>query len=150
HRYFDPATARWLSPDPLGIAGGNNLFGWNGSPLFQVDPLGLIVETDYSEPSWVGDQPRPTGAEAVITRSDLDTGTDANRNIRPPGFEGGVHPFHHERGHLIANSLGGDGDNPLNLVTLTGGSNHPTMYSSEAQVYALVNAGTDVRIRVTP
>jgi RHS repeat-associated protein len=40
-RCFDAETGRWLSADPLGLAGGQNLFGWNKSPLRYVDPLGL-------------------------------------------------------------------------------------------------------------
>jgi RHS repeat-associated protein len=40
-RYFDPDTARWLSPDPWGITGGVNLFGFDGSPATDADPLGL-------------------------------------------------------------------------------------------------------------
>jgi RHS repeat-associated protein len=41
HRYFDAKTARFLSPDPLEIHGGRNLFAFNGSPTTHVDPLGL-------------------------------------------------------------------------------------------------------------
>lgn len=41
YRYFDPATARFLSPDPLEVLGGKNLFAFNGSPTTSVDPLGL-------------------------------------------------------------------------------------------------------------
>jgi RHS repeat-associated protein len=40
-RCFDPEVGRWLSPDPLGIAGGKNLFAFDGSPTVDVDPLGL-------------------------------------------------------------------------------------------------------------
>jgi RHS repeat-associated protein len=40
-RYFDAGRARWLSPDPLGIAGGKNLLGFNGAPSTDTDPLGL-------------------------------------------------------------------------------------------------------------
>jgi RHS repeat-associated protein len=40
-RYFEAGTGRWLSPDPLGIEGGENLFGWDGDPVNEVDPLGL-------------------------------------------------------------------------------------------------------------
>jgi RHS repeat-associated protein len=40
-RYFDPATARWLSPDPLGLLGSRNPSGFCGSPVVHVDPLGL-------------------------------------------------------------------------------------------------------------
>jgi RHS repeat-associated protein len=42
-RYFDPATGRWCSPDPLGIDAGPNLLGWSGSPTWAVDPLGLAT-----------------------------------------------------------------------------------------------------------
>ncbi|XXS85745.1 RHS repeat-associated core domain-containing protein [Sorangium sp. So ce176] len=40
-RFFDPETGGWCSPDPLGIAGGLNLFGFDGSPINDIDPLGL-------------------------------------------------------------------------------------------------------------
>ncbi|MDI3291326.1 DUF6531 domain-containing protein [Polyangium sp. 15x6] len=41
YRWFDPEVMRFLSPDPLGLEGGANLFAWNGSPVMHVDPLGL-------------------------------------------------------------------------------------------------------------
>jgi len=41
HRWFDPEVMRFLSPDPLHLEGGTNLFGFNGSPVMHVDPLGL-------------------------------------------------------------------------------------------------------------
>lgn len=37
----DPETGGWCSPDPLGVAGGLNLFGFEGSPSNDIDPLGL-------------------------------------------------------------------------------------------------------------
>jgi RHS repeat-associated protein len=43
-RMWDPDTARWLSPDPLRLLGGHNLFAFNGSPLSFVDPLGLCLK----------------------------------------------------------------------------------------------------------
>jgi RHS repeat-associated protein len=42
-RYFDAGVGRWISPDPLGVEGGENLFGWDGSPTNMVDPLGLAM-----------------------------------------------------------------------------------------------------------
>lgn len=41
YRFFDPETARWLSPDPIGLDGGPNPAAWNGSPVMHADPLGL-------------------------------------------------------------------------------------------------------------
>ena len=50
YRYFDPETARWLSPDPLGIIGGTNLFAFDGSPTHDVDPLGLCTKSNLPGP----------------------------------------------------------------------------------------------------
>ena len=41
YRWFDADVGRWLSPDPLGIEGGWELFGFDGCPTVDVDPLGL-------------------------------------------------------------------------------------------------------------
>jgi RHS repeat-associated protein len=40
-RFFDPEVGRWCSPDPLGLAGGLDLHGFDGTPTVHVDPLGL-------------------------------------------------------------------------------------------------------------
>jgi RHS repeat-associated protein len=42
YRYYDPAGGRYITQDPIGLAGGVNLYGYvGGEPLFYVDPLGL-------------------------------------------------------------------------------------------------------------
>ena len=42
YRYYDPRTGRWLSRDPLGEAGGFNLYSNCGNdPVNKHDPLGL-------------------------------------------------------------------------------------------------------------
>jgi RHS repeat-associated protein len=42
YRAYDPSTGRWISRDPLGTAGGLNLYGYvGGDPINNVDPLGL-------------------------------------------------------------------------------------------------------------
>lgn len=40
-RYFDPKTAHFLSPDPIGLHGGFKLHAFPGAPTFRTDPLGL-------------------------------------------------------------------------------------------------------------
>ena len=45
-RYFDADVGRWCSPDPLGILGGRNVFGFDGSPTVSVDVLGLSCKVD--------------------------------------------------------------------------------------------------------
>ncbi|WP_437632439.1 DUF6531 domain-containing protein [Sorangium sp. So ce854] len=47
-RYFDPDVGRWLSPDPLGVLGGLELFGFDGCPTTDVDPLGLATGNPHA------------------------------------------------------------------------------------------------------
>ena len=47
-RFYDPNLQRWVNQDPIGEAGGINLYGFVGNgPINGVDPYGL---------SWLGDQ----------------------------------------------------------------------------------------------
>lgn len=41
HRYYDTETGQYLSPDPIGLLGGLNPYGYVANPLRWVDPLGL-------------------------------------------------------------------------------------------------------------
>ncbi|HEY0807955.1 MAG TPA: RHS repeat-associated core domain-containing protein, partial [Pseudonocardiaceae bacterium] len=40
-RYYDPATGRYVTPDPLGLAPAPNQYGYVSNPLTVSDPLGL-------------------------------------------------------------------------------------------------------------
>jgi RHS repeat-associated protein len=42
HRYYDPATGRYLSPDPLGLAPAPNPHTYVPNPSIYIDPLGLM------------------------------------------------------------------------------------------------------------
>ena len=45
-RYYDPATGRYITADPIGLSGGLNLYSYvNGNPVNAVDPLGLYIES---------------------------------------------------------------------------------------------------------
>jgi RHS repeat-associated protein len=41
YRYYDPTLNRYLTQDPLGVAGGANLYSYVDNPTKSVDPLGL-------------------------------------------------------------------------------------------------------------
>lgn len=44
-RYYDPATGRFTQEDPIGLAGGLNLYGYaNGDPVNFSDPFGLCPQ----------------------------------------------------------------------------------------------------------
>jgi len=80
HRYYDPKLGRYMSPDPVGLAGGRNPFLYaNANPLRFVDPTGLDVTVSLNgsaaagaghvglgvnSPNTVGQRPQP-GQSAV-------------------------------------------------------------------------------------
>ncbi|WP_053460727.1 RHS repeat-associated core domain-containing protein, partial [Xenorhabdus sp. GDc328] len=41
HRYFSPVASCYLTPDPLGLAGGFNPYSYVHNPTGFIDPLGL-------------------------------------------------------------------------------------------------------------
>jgi len=49
-RAYDPLTARWISEDPIGLAGGLNGYAYSGgSPINYTDPLGLMWGDSYGD-----------------------------------------------------------------------------------------------------
>ncbi|QTD89792.1 RHS repeat-associated core domain-containing protein [Burkholderia anthina] len=45
HRYYDPSSGRFVSKDPIGLAGGINPYNYGKNPIGWVDPLGLTSTT---------------------------------------------------------------------------------------------------------
>ena len=55
YRYYSPETARFIIPDPIGLAGGLNQTQYVPNPTGWVDPLGLAsVPGDCPEPPGTG------------------------------------------------------------------------------------------------
>ncbi|SFN52726.1 RHS repeat-associated core domain-containing protein [Izhakiella capsodis] len=48
YRYYDPDTGRFISQDPLGLAGGENSYQYAPNPTVWVDPLGLMNTSGVS------------------------------------------------------------------------------------------------------
>ncbi len=43
HRYYDPRQGRYITQDPIGLAGGWNLYAYPLDPVMGVDPLRLFA-----------------------------------------------------------------------------------------------------------
>ncbi|MFJ2289472.1 RHS repeat-associated core domain-containing protein [Pseudomonas iridis] len=50
HRYYDPRLGRYLTPDPIKLAGGLNQYQYVPNPTGWVDPLGLSSNCPPSAP----------------------------------------------------------------------------------------------------
>ncbi|MDN7820912.1 RHS repeat-associated core domain-containing protein [Burkholderia vietnamiensis] len=46
HRYYDPASGRFVSKDPIGLEGGINVYQYAPNPVQWTDPLGLTCKCD--------------------------------------------------------------------------------------------------------
>jgi len=53
YRYYDPSSGRFVSKDPIGLAGDINVYRYAPNPVGWVDPLGLLkLNYDKSTRSW--------------------------------------------------------------------------------------------------
>jgi len=60
-RYYDPATGRYITSDPIGLDGGLNTYLYvSANPLKLIDPLGLLeVYGNWCGPNWTGGYSSP-------------------------------------------------------------------------------------------
>ncbi|WP_405720908.1 DUF6531 domain-containing protein [Streptomyces sp. NBC_01537] len=77
HRYYDPATARYLSPDPLGLSPAPNPVAYVDNPHCMTDPLGLAPYVDlYHGTTQSGaDAIRKNGINPNFSGRNMDFGT---------------------------------------------------------------------------
>ncbi|WP_158070671.1 DUF6531 domain-containing protein [Micromonospora sp. TSRI0369] len=78
-RYYDPATGRYVSPDPLGLTGGPNPTAYVADPLTVADPLGLTSCT----PAPATPHPLATVEPALAAPTD-QTPSSLPTNAAPP------------------------------------------------------------------
>ncbi len=68
-RYYDPELGRYLQCDPLGIAGGYNLYAYLANPLTGVDILGLHPGGPARSRSRGDGDGRPSRTDVSVPRS---------------------------------------------------------------------------------
>lgn len=157
-RYYDPVTARWISPDPIGFEGGPNLYAYVlNNPLSHIDLYGLIAQSaslQHFRSSIVFlSKPPIRGGMSLI-----NSGRNIARNLPLPFtmdqvFDSCYTHDHPERFHL------GSPEVPRGHITFTPGMNtpfsrtykHTEMISSMANGYnvhtvhnASINVGMDL------
>lgn len=81
NRYYDSKSGRFTQEDPIGLAGGLNLYGYaNGDPINLSDPFGLSADTLSSDMKGkLGDACSVADCSKVnvVTPDDIDNPIDA-------------------------------------------------------------------------
>ncbi len=66
HRYYNPANGRFMTPDPIGLAGGLNNYQYVSNPTGWVDPLGVAC-VPKNEPNVSGGGQYSTAIDDRVT-----------------------------------------------------------------------------------
>ncbi|MFF2819661.1 DUF6531 domain-containing protein [Kitasatospora cineracea] len=152
YRYYDPETARYTSPDPLGLAPAPNPDTYVANPHSTSDPLGLAA-VDENDVTWGGRvtyEPldhlnRAKGVFAILDSTMMGGKTDPKYD--PVGWATGKG---YNRAHLLGAQIGGSNKDPRNFVTMHQYANTPIMRDLEGQIRKAVDAGEIIHYRVTP
>ncbi|ANI58005.1 RHS repeat-associated core domain-containing protein [Pseudomonas sp. GR 6-02] len=82
HRYYDPEVGRYLTPDPIKLAGGLNQYQYTPNPTGWVDPLGLSGNCPPPNKPGCGAPDDTTGARVDEGEPQLPKLTGEQRRAR--------------------------------------------------------------------
>lgn len=103
-RYFDPNLGRWVSEDPIGLAGGHNIYAYSGNdPVNWSDPSGLDPCPTVPLPPESG----PGGPLVAVMDDDCLLPTPSTDPPRADGGPPGM-PVPGDRGQDGGSPSGGD------------------------------------------
>jgi RHS repeat-associated protein len=63
-RYYDPGVGRFTVQDPIGLAGGDNLYAYAPNPLTWIDPFGLTACSPNKKTTYEGTSRRDAFRQA--------------------------------------------------------------------------------------
>jgi RHS repeat-associated protein len=88
-RYYDAASGRFVSPDPLGYRAGVNLYRYcNNSPIRYIDPLGgWSFSGWFLGDSWGKPGPLTTGEGAHFTPDQINQIAETGKMPSNPNYE---------------------------------------------------------------
>jgi RHS repeat-associated protein len=115
-RWYNPETGRWLSKDPIRIAGGLNLYAFcDNNPVNFVDPMGLCGEDD-DIPEWL----QKILDEIQVARDELKAARDA---LNDKGIDRDKIPgWKSNKGITFSRDIGGGWTGTIGVGTGRGGS----------------------------
>ncbi|HCH8093231.1 hypothetical protein G3N34_18135 [Acinetobacter baumannii] len=64
YRYYSPYVRRFISKDPIGLLGGDNVYAYAPNPVSWIDPLGLSTTNQIRRDSTKGDKEFSTNRAA--------------------------------------------------------------------------------------
>ncbi|WP_049601824.1 RHS repeat-associated core domain-containing protein, partial [Yersinia similis] len=77
YRYYAPEVGRFITPDPIGLAGGLNLYQYAPNPLGWIDPWGL---TNVTVGRWMG----PAEHQAMIETGKVVQSSTGTTHVASP------------------------------------------------------------------
>ncbi|WP_283189716.1 RHS repeat-associated core domain-containing protein [Pseudomonas sp. PMCC200344] len=96
HRYYDPEVGRYLTPDPIKLAGGLNQYQYTPNPTGWVDPLGLSGNCPPPNKPGCGAPDDTTGAkvnegEPELPKPKLSAAELAKKEVKRLNDSQGMH-----------------------------------------------------------
>ncbi|WP_372509518.1 RHS repeat-associated core domain-containing protein [Streptomyces humicola] len=149
-RYYDPNTARYATPDPLGLVPAPNHHAYVENPLAWIDPLGLAPCTSVKYGTLTNGAGSSMKAE-LHPNSNLKGSSPTVKPSWWPTGSGATAAWFQKymvQGHLLNEKLGGPGNTLSNLTPLTKTGNLNHLNLAEWNVKKEIAAGNVVEYEV--
>jgi RHS repeat-associated protein len=116
NRWYDPNTGRFTQEDPIGYAGGSNLYAYAGNdPVNHSDPFGLSPDSTKSKCP-AGQQCVETGPGEAQPVTNTEVGTLPAGHTQPIDAANGVHARVMARGATIYTGTNAQGNRYFSMT----------------------------------